>query len=127
MIKTVKAAVVATTLLLASMGAALALTGDDAEALNGKTADQVVSYIESKGETVTVVTGEQARKFDAGLAMFFGSAAPEGTVGFIYGAADPADGTILVIVYDANDTVLGGAWIGQEIVAAAQEYANSGT
>lgn len=133
MMKFLKTAAMAVALALAPVASALAIDGDDTKALTDiastgaiGTQDAIVAYIEEQGETAHVYSGVKAQKFNAGMAMFAGIPAPQGTVAFVFGDPDPQDATVLVMIFDVDGKALGGAWVGQQIVEAVMDYVEAG-
>lgn len=133
MMKAIYTTLVAAVLALATMGQSLALDGDDVKALQEIADTQAIgsqtaieNYITEQGENVHVYTGVDAQKFDTGMQLFAGIAAPQGTVAFVFGDPDPADASVLIMIFDADGKALGGGWIGQQIVEAAMDYVEAG-
>jgi len=133
MIKEIKAVLLATLLAFATIGGAYAVTEADIATMEALVKDddkddllQIADYIYNKDGDVTIIDGEAAQKFNQGLALFTGIAAPATAVYFVYGAVDPADSTVLVSAYDVNGTFLGAEWFGSTMVDAAAEYTTAG-
>lgn len=131
-------------LLAFAMFAAPAFAITKEMATPGQTSvEAVVSTAVAAGEVVVVIRGDNVAvvdatmeepvtgdlpqafaRFDEALVIYAGLKAPAEAVGFILG--DAVEGKMLILIFDANDIVIGGAFVSEQIISAALDYMIAG-
>lgn len=136
MMKKVYAVMVAVVLGFASLGQSLALEEADIRVVEPLFHDadlndavQLGKWADENGEKLTIYADkDDVAKFDQGMQGLAGiqGPMPAGTAMVVIGEKDPADNTVLVMVFNDAGLFVGGEWISVPIYDAIRDYVEAG-